>query len=291
MTKIQSHLNQSLETVGNYKKHHLVDAENNFSIMKVKQNAVIIRNSYNEPKRCLTIFQVFIILPLVAAMASAAEVVLTAPAYFTSSLSSHGPVPWAYLQPLYQTAPVAAYTAPVAKFVATGPAKIVATGPAKFVAPSAKAVSTATSRPETAAKIAVPAVPVTRVIVPVQAQVQPDPSYTFAYQVQDQITGDSKSQEETRQGDFVKGRYSLVEPDGTRRIVDYTADPTNGFNAYVQKSEGAPQAAFVPSVSTDDVETIKVDTIEVEPVRYAPAASKPQKNTLAVPETKSKTGY
>lgn len=228
-------------------------------------------------------FQVFVILPLVAAMASAAEVIYTAPAYVTSSLTSHGPVPWAYLQPYYQSAPVIAYTAP-------GAARFVATAPAKIVAPAKPAVAVAP------AKLVAPApavqVPVAKLVqvVPVQAQFQPDPSYAFAYQVQDQITGDSKSQEETRQGDVVKGRYSLVEPDGSRRTVDYTADPTNGFNAYVQKSD-AQQAVFVPSVSTDDVETIKVETIEVEPVRYAPTASKPLKNTLAVPETKAKTGY
>jgi len=227
-------------------------------------------------------FQVFIILPLVAAMVSAAEVVITdvPAAYVASSFTSHGPVPWAYLQPFYQSAPLVAYTA-----YAAPAAKVVATAPAKIVTP-VKTVPVAVAP----AKLVAPTVPVTKVVQVVPAQFQPDPSYTFAYQVQDQITGDSKSQQETRQGDVVKGQYSLIEPDGTRRTVDYTADPTNGFNAYVQKSD-AQQAVFVPSVSTDDVETIKVDTIEVEPVRYAPTGSKPLKNTLAVPETKTKTGY
>lgn len=32
------------------------------------------------------------------------------------------------------------------------------------------------------------------------------------------------------------GQYSLVEPDGSVRTVDYTADPVNGFNAVVSKS-------------------------------------------------------
>lgn len=48
-------------------------------------------------------------------------------------------------------------------------------------------------------------------------------------------TGDSKSQQESRSGDVVQGSYSLVEPDGTRRVVEYTADPANGFNAVVHK--------------------------------------------------------
>lgn len=56
----------------------------------------------------------------------------------------------------------------------------------------------------------------------------PAPQYTFAYDVQDTITGDSKAQYETRNGDIVQGSYSLIEADGTRRIVDYTADPING---------------------------------------------------------------
>lgn len=49
-------------------------------------------------------------------------------------------------------------------------------------------------------------------------------------------TGDIKSQWEHRDGDVVKGQYSLVEPDGSIRTVDYTADDHNGFNAVVKKT-------------------------------------------------------
>ncbi|KFB52475.1 hypothetical protein ZHAS_00020717 [Anopheles sinensis] len=62
------------------------------------------------------------------------------------------------------------------------------------------------------------------------------PQYSFSYDVQDSLTGDNKQQHETRDGDVVQGQYSLVEPDGTRRTVDYTADPVNGFNAVVSKT-------------------------------------------------------
>ncbi|XP_053691952.1 larval cuticle protein A3A-like [Sabethes cyaneus] len=65
------------------------------------------------------------------------------------------------------------------------------------------------------------------------------PQYSFSYDVQDALTGDNKQQHETRDGDVVQGQYSLVEPDGTRRTVDYTADPINGFNAVVSKSSDA----------------------------------------------------
>ena len=63
----------------------------------------------------------------------------------------------------------------------------------------------------------------------------PHPQYQFGYDIQDGLTGDSKSQQEVRDGDVVQGSYSLVDPDGTRRTVEYTADPVNGFNAVVHK--------------------------------------------------------
>ncbi|KAF5270011.1 hypothetical protein FQR65_LT05810 [Abscondita terminalis] len=64
----------------------------------------------------------------------------------------------------------------------------------------------------------------------------PHPHYVYAYDVNDFHTGDSKSQHETRQGDVVHGQYSLTDPDGTRRTVDYTSDPRNGFNAIVHQN-------------------------------------------------------
>ncbi|XP_069668719.1 uncharacterized protein [Periplaneta americana] len=62
------------------------------------------------------------------------------------------------------------------------------------------------------------------------------PRYQFNYGVKDQHTGDLKSQWEHRDGDKVKGSYSVLEPDGSVRTVDYTADDHNGFNAVVKKS-------------------------------------------------------
>lgn len=62
---------------------------------------------------------------------------------------------------------------------------------------------------------------------------QAPPKYEYKYGVEDPKTGDKKSQYETRDGDVVKGEYSLAEPDGTIRIVKYTADKKSGFNAEV----------------------------------------------------------
>nr|CAD7261580.1 unnamed protein product [Timema shepardi] len=63
-----------------------------------------------------------------------------------------------------------------------------------------------------------------------------NPNYAFDYAVHDPHTGDEKSQWESRDGDAVKGAYSLVEPDGTIRVVEYTADDANGFQASVKKT-------------------------------------------------------
>lgn len=63
-----------------------------------------------------------------------------------------------------------------------------------------------------------------------------DPHYNYAYTVNDHSTGDSKSQHEARIGDSVRGQYSLTDPDGSRRTVDYTADAHTGFNAVVHRT-------------------------------------------------------
>ncbi|XP_038207412.1 larval cuticle protein A2B-like [Zerene cesonia] len=89
------------------------------------------------------------------------------------------------------------------------------------------------------------AAPVAKYAVAPVAKVEeydPHPQYSFAYDVQDGLTGDSKSQHETRDGDVVQGSYSVVDPDGTKRTVEYTADPHNGFNAVVHKEALAVKA-------------------------------------------------
>lgn len=67
------------------------------------------------------------------------------------------------------------------------------------------------------------------------ARLDPFPQYSYGYDVQDALTGDYKGHQEHRNGDLVTGSYTVVDPDGTRRIVDYAADPLNGFNAVVRR--------------------------------------------------------
>lgn len=78
---------------------------------------------------------------------------------------------------------------------------------------------------------------------------QAPPKYEFKYAVADPKTGDKKEQYETREGDAVKGEYSLYEPDGTRRIVKYYADKKIGFNAEVRREgKGAILAGPAPKL-------------------------------------------
>ncbi|XP_037924589.1 cuticle protein 21-like [Hermetia illucens] len=119
----------------------------------------------------------------------------------------------------YAAAPVAHY-APAPLAYAPAVAKVAA--PLAYAAPAV-------------AKYAAPVAYAAPAKVAVAEEYDPNPQYSFAYDIQDGLTGDSKSQHETRSGDVVQGSYSLVDPDGTKRTVEYTADPHNGFNAVVHK--------------------------------------------------------
>ncbi|KAL0266554.1 UNVERIFIED_CONTAM: hypothetical protein PYX00_009064 [Menopon gallinae] len=106
------------------------------------------------------------------------------------------------------------------------------------------------------------------------------PKYSFNYGVNDAHTGDIKQQTEHRDGDVVKGQYSLVEPDGSVRTVDYTADPINGFNAVVVKSApsvhvkpvavAAPAPVAIAKPIQPAVLPIPVKYVPQQQVQYAP---------------------
>ncbi|XP_037941298.1 cuticle protein 8-like [Teleopsis dalmanni] len=77
--------------------------------------------------------------------------------------------------------------------------------------------------------------------------------YEFSYGVHDETTGDIKSHSEQRDGYNVRGVYSVVDPDGFKRVVSYTADQHSGFNAVVNREPVAikiatPVVKFQPSV-------------------------------------------
>ncbi|KAF4531576.1 hypothetical protein B566_EDAN016085 [Ephemera danica] len=105
-----------------------------------------------------------------------------------------------------------------------------------------------------------------------QPELKPDepydiPRYHFSYGVQDLDTGDIKSQSESRDGHVVTGQYSLVEPDGSVRTVQYTADELNGFNAVVSKSGPGVHAVPVAKPALP----VPTNKIPLLPFNYAPA--------------------
>jgi hypothetical protein len=82
-----------------------------------------------------------------------------------------------------------------------------------------------------------PAPTIIKKIIQVPAPAPEEPAnYEFQYEVHDESTGDIKRQKEEATNGKVSGEYSLVEPDGDfRRIVTYTADDENGFQAEVRR--------------------------------------------------------
>lgn len=59
--------------------------------------------------------------------------------------------------------------------------------------------------------------------------------FFFLILVHDEHTGDIKSQKETAHDGHVEGHYSLIDADGHKRIVHYTANDHDGFNAKVER--------------------------------------------------------
>ncbi|ETN67159.1 cuticular protein 5, RR-2 family [Anopheles darlingi] len=89
---------------------------------------------------------------------------------------------------------------------------------------------------QAAAPVAYAAAPIAKVAYAAQhEEYDANPQYSFSYGISDSLTGDSKSQQESRSGDVVQGSYSLIDADGFKRTVDYTADPHHGFNAVVHR--------------------------------------------------------
>lgn len=88
------------------------------------------------------------------------------------------------------------------------------------------------------------------------------PGYSYNYAVRDPHSHDNKAQWETRYGDVVKGSYSLVEPDGALRVVDYKADALSGFNAVVKKI-GPSRHPLPPAAKT-----VAPPTTILGPVKY-----------------------
>ncbi|XP_022816631.1 signaling mucin HKR1-like [Spodoptera litura] len=186
--------------------------------------------------------------------------------YFTPA--QHGAVVSQYSSPVvaqhqqYNAPVVAQYSAPaivqhsapaVAQYSAPAVAQYSAPSVAHYSTPAVASVRQYSSAPVSVAHVSSPAY--TAVAAPAVAKVaaaplavknvhteflenyDAHPRYAFEYSVNDPHTGDIKQQKEERDGEVVKGQYSLVEPDGSVRTVNYVADWETGFHADVRNSK------------------------------------------------------
>lgn len=62
-----------------------------------------------------------------------------------------------------------------------------------------------------------------------------NPSYQFGFDVKDDEYTNYQNRKEQREGNVIKGSYSVVDSDGFIRTVTYTADPKEGFKAEVSR--------------------------------------------------------
>ncbi|XP_061377997.1 cuticle protein 8-like [Danaus plexippus] len=136
--------------------------------------------------------------------------------------------PQAHVAKLAVVAPVAYHAAPAPVAYHAAPAPVV-----YHAAPAPVAYHAAP------APVSYHAAPVAKLVA--QPEEIAYPKYEYSYSVADGHSGDNKQQQESRDGDVVKGSYSFHEADGSIRSVEYSADDKNGFNAVVHNS--APTAA------------------------------------------------
>ena len=109
-----------------------------------------------------------------------------------------------------------------------------ATSPLVTLARMVLAAPQVLEKPQTVA-VAEPATVAVAAAAPQVVDFETMPNYDFSYGVHDSVSGDIKSQVESRSGDSVQGAYSLLDADGYKRTVTYTADDLNGFNAVVKR--------------------------------------------------------
>ncbi|XP_076618655.1 cuticular protein 5 [Colletes latitarsis] len=155
----------------------------------------------------------------------------------------------------------------LATLVTVAQAGILGPGAGLIAAPAGAAVAAALPAPAAAAVVRT-------------EHYDPNPQYSFSYSVADGLTGDNKAQEETRNGDVVQGSYSLIEPDGSRRVVSYAADPINGFNAVVQKD---PSITVKTATAVRPVLARPTSVIAAPSAAAATVAVRPQAALLGAP--------
>ncbi|XP_026751391.1 uncharacterized protein LOC113511866 [Galleria mellonella] len=211
--------------------------------LKLQQNQVVTQASYSTSIPAVTRYTQTV--PAVSQVTQIAPV----SQYATSSVSHVGGTATQYFRPVqYSTPIVSQYATPAVTQYAV-PTIAHYSQPAQHAvqriasvshisAPVVSAVTVpATGVVAQAGHIASSPVAVKNVHTEFLENYDAHPRYAFEYSVNDPHTGDVKQQKEERDGEVVKGQYSLVEPDGSVRTVDYVADWETGFHADVRNSK------------------------------------------------------
>jgi hypothetical protein len=205
----------------------------------------------------------------------------------------------AFLQPTFAAQPTFVNALP--QVIAQSPLShaaavrtVVAQGTPLVAQPAVQTIQTV-NQPIVQAVRAIPAAVPNFVTQEVVETVDPNPQYSFGYSVADSLSGDSKTREESRDGDKVTGSYSVADPDGRIRRVDYTADKEHGFQATVTYDgqtgpvaipfnapvSSVSSAAAVPSVSNAAVVAKEPETVQVIDARENQEAVKKTSATAA----------
>ena len=102
-------------------------------------------------------------------------------------------------------------------------------------------------------------------------------NYEFNYDVHDPHTGDIKQQHEVAKDGAISGEYSLIDADGYRRIVSYTADDHHGFVANVRREpvEGHKIVKVAQPTYTKVTAPVVQKYVQSAPVYSAPIYSAP----------------
>ncbi|XP_021196833.2 cuticle protein 7 isoform X1 [Helicoverpa armigera] len=103
----------------------------------------------------------------------------------------------------------------------------------------------------------------------------PHPSYQFGFDVNDDQYTNYQNRKEQRDGDVIKGSYSVVDSDGFVRTVTYTADPKEGFKAEVSRQ---------PTDIVVKIPTPKPQLLQPQVQHAAHAQPRPQQPQHAAPQ-------
>lgn len=104
-------------------------------------------------------------------------------------------------------------------------------------------------------------------------------NYEFNYDVHDPHSGDVKQQHESAKDGAISGQYSLIDADGYRRIVDYTADDHHGFQANVRR-EPVEGHKIVKTIQP----AVAVHKYAVAPAPQYYSAPAPQYHSVPAPQ-------